>query len=80
LGAYPAEVDAWTAEFLSQPGDAPVRDWMYEHPDGRRWIGYKVGTRLADRARLTPGLSLRELATVPADQIVAWATGKDRGQ
>ena len=78
--AYPAEVDAWTAEFLALPGDAPVRDWMYQHPDGRRWIGYKVGTRLADRARLTSGLSLTELATLDTNQIVAWATGKERGR
>lgn len=79
-GAYPAEVDAWTDEFLALPGDAPVRDWMHRHPDGRRWIGYKVGTRLADRARRTSGLSLTELATVPTNQIVAWATGKERGR
>jgi hypothetical protein len=79
-GAYTAEVDAWTAEFLALPRDARDRDWMYLHPDGRRWIGYKVGTRLADRARLTSGLSLTELATVPTNQIVAWATGKERGR
>jgi uncharacterized protein YjaZ len=78
-GAYPAEGDAWTAEFRALPGDAPVRDWMYQHPDGRRWVGYKVGARLADRARLKSGLSLTELATVPTNQIVAWATAKERG-
>ena len=79
-GAYPAEVDAWTDEFLALPEDASVRDWMHRHPDGRRWIGYKVGTRLADRARRTSGLTLTELATVPTNQIVAWATGKERGR
>jgi uncharacterized protein YjaZ len=79
-GAYPAEVDAWTDEFLALPEDAPVRDWMHRHPDGRRWIGFKVGTRLADRARQRSGLSLTELATVPTTQIVAWATGKDHGR
>jgi hypothetical protein len=51
---------------------------MNRHPDGRRWIGYKVGTSLADRARQASGLSLAELATVPTEQIVSWATGKDR--
>jgi hypothetical protein len=74
-GDYPAEADAWTAEFLALPTDAPVRHWMHRHPDGRRWIGYKVGTRLADRARRASGLSLTELATVRTDRIVAWATG-----
>lgn len=77
-GAYPAEVDAWTDEFLALPGNASVRDWMHRHPDGRRWIGYKVGTRLADRARRRSGLSLAQLAMVPTSQIVAWATDKDR--
>jgi uncharacterized protein YjaZ len=76
-GHYPAEVDAWTDEFLALPEDASARDWMHRHPDGRRWIGYKVGTRLADQARRRSGLSLTELATVPTNQIVAWATGKD---
>jgi uncharacterized protein YjaZ len=79
-GAYPTEVDAWTDEFLALPEDASVRDWMHRHPDGRRWIGYKVGTRLADRARERSGLSLTALATVPTARIVAWATGKERGR
>jgi uncharacterized protein YjaZ len=79
-GAYPAEVDAWTEEFLALPKDAPVRDWMHRHPDGRRWIGYKVGTRLADRARQRSGLSLTELATVPTNEIVASATRNERGR
>jgi uncharacterized protein YjaZ len=76
-GAYPADVDAWTAEFLALPGDAPIGDWMHRHPDGRRWIGYKVGTCLADRARRTSGLSLTELATVRTNQIVAWAMSNE---
>ena len=72
-GAYSAEVDAWTREFLSLPAGAPVRDWMYKHPDGRRWIGYKIGTSLVDRARKASGLSLAQLATVPTEQIISLA-------
>jgi hypothetical protein len=43
-GSYPANVSAWAAEFRSLPRDAPHDQWMVRHPDGRRWIGYKVGT------------------------------------
>lgn len=72
-GAYPADVALWTKEFLSLPAGAPVREWMYQHPDGRRWIGYKVGTSLADRARRASGLSLAQLAAVPTERIIGWA-------
>lgn len=72
-GTYPAEVEAWTKEFLSLPAGAPVREWMYRHPDGRRWIGFKVGTSLADRARRASSLSLAQLAAVPTERIISWA-------
>lgn len=72
-GAYPVDIERWTEEFLALPPDASVRDWMNRHPDGRRWIGYKVGTSLADRAQQASGLSLAQLATVPTEQIISWA-------
>ncbi len=72
-GAYPNEVGAWAEEFLALPNDAPFNQWMYRHPDGRRWIGYKVGTYLADRAVLASGLTLAQLAAVSAEKIIAWA-------
>jgi hypothetical protein len=79
-GAYPVEIERWTEEFLALPPDASVRHWMNRHPDGRRWIGYKVGTSLADRARLASGLSLAQLATVPTKRITSWALGRSRPQ
>ncbi len=72
-GAYPENVTDWVREFLALPVDASRDHWMLRHPDGRRWIGYKVGTYLADRAALTSGHSLAELATVPTEEIIAWA-------
>ena len=72
-GAYPDEVVTWTREFLSLPPDAPSGEWMSKHPDGRRWIGYKVGTYLADRAVKASGRTLAELATVPTEKILEWA-------
>jgi len=73
-GAYPADVEAWAKEFLALPAGAPVRDWMFQHPDGRRWVGYKVGTYLADRASRASGLSVVELAEVPTEKILSWAS------
>ena len=72
-GDYDDNIAVWTEELLALPADAPQRDWMFSHPDGRRWIGFKVGTYLADRAAKASGLSLSQLATVPTAQILAWA-------
>ena len=75
-GAYPANVADWTREFLALPGDAPRDQWMGKHSDGRRWIGYRVGTYLADRAAAASGLTLAQLAAVPADRIIELALGR----
>lgn len=72
-GAYPNDVAGWAKELLALPGDAPRDRWMFRHSDGRRWVGFKVGTYLADRAVRASGLSLAQLATVPTDDIIAWA-------
>jgi uncharacterized protein YjaZ len=79
-GAYPPEVETWTKEFLALPADAPVRDWMCRHPDGRRWIGYKVGTSLADRAARASGLTVADLAAASTEKIISWAISSERGQ
>jgi uncharacterized protein YjaZ len=72
-GAYPPEVGAWTTELLAADPTAPAREWMYAHPDGRRWVGYKVGTYIADRAVRESGLSLAQLAGEPTERIIAFA-------
>jgi uncharacterized protein YjaZ len=77
-GAYPSDVKVWTKEFLALPRDAPRDQWMYKHADGRRWIGYKVGTYLADQAARVSGFSLAQLATVPTASVVQWGWSVDR--
>jgi hypothetical protein len=72
-GEYPDDVAVWTKEFLALPVDAPREQWMFKHPDGRRWVGYKVGAYLADRAVRATGRSLAQLATVPTPTIIEWA-------
>jgi hypothetical protein len=47
--------------------------WMVEHPDGRRWIGYRAGTFIADQAIAASGRTAAQLATMPTDEVLALA-------
>jgi hypothetical protein len=69
----PPEVMEWTREVLDQPDDAPRDAWLFRHPDGRRWIGIRVGTFLVDRAMKASGRSSAELVTTPTAEILASA-------
>jgi len=69
-GQYPAEVEQWVAELLELPVSASYDHWMFQHPDGRRWIGYRAGAYIVDQAILTSGLSAADLALVPSDEIL----------
>lgn len=68
-GAYPDNVSAWVDELLALPPTASRQDWLYQHPDGRRWIGYKAGTYLVDRAMRASGKSAAELVSTSTDEI-----------
>ena len=70
-GRYPDEVERWLDELRTLAPDAPRQSWMFRHSDGRRWIGFKVGTYLADRAMRRSGRSVAELATIPTAQILS---------
>ncbi len=69
-GSYPDNVDEWATQLLALPSDASVRDWLYSHPDGRRWIGIKVGAYWVDRAIAASGRSAADLVTAPTDEIL----------
>jgi hypothetical protein len=73
-GQYPADVSMWVDELLALPPDANRDQWMFRHPDGRRWIGYKAGTYLADRAMKELGRTSAELVSTPTGEVVAAAT------
>lgn len=68
-GEYPDDVRAWVDELLALPVSAPYWQWMFQHPDGRRWIGYRAGTYIADQAIRASGCSAAELAETPTDEI-----------
>jgi len=72
-GQYPPDVVDWVKELLALPGDASWKQWMSRHPDGRRWIGYKAGTYIAEQASRASGQSAAELANVPTDEVLRLA-------
>jgi Predicted Zn-dependent protease (DUF2268) len=73
-GAYPDNVMDWVNELRALP---PTTGWdnrlMILHPDGRRWIGYKSGTYLVDRAARSSGRSSASLVSTPTDSVIRMA-------
>jgi len=72
-GDYPDPIEAWVTEVIRLPCDADPDEWQIRQPDGRRWVGIKVGTYLVDRATARPGRSLPDLAEVSSAALVAMA-------
>jgi hypothetical protein len=72
-GNYPANVSDWVGELMSLPSDIQSKRWMSRHPDGRRWIGYKAGTYLADRAITASRKSAAELVLTPTEDVLRMA-------
>jgi uncharacterized protein YjaZ len=67
---YPGEVAKWVEEIPAWPEAATRDGWFFRHPDGRRWVGYKAGTYLVDRAMKRLNRSSAELVATPADEIL----------
>jgi len=76
---YPTNVEDWVAEIQSLTGTHDRRHWMFQHPDGRRWIGYRTGTYICDRAVKRSGLTPAELVSETTERILNLASiEKDR--
>ena len=70
-GQYdPEVVPAWVEELIPVPDFRDYEIWMFEHPDGRKWIGYRAGTYIADQAIAATGETAATLATMPTDEIL----------
>lgn len=39
-GVSPDNVEQWVHELRALPSNASYAEWMFQHPDGRRWIGF----------------------------------------
>ena len=70
-GDYPSDVSKWVDELLALPPTAKSSEWMFRHPDGRRWIGYKAGTYLVDQAMKRLNRTSAELVATPTEEILA---------
>ena len=70
---YPAGVAAWATELLALAPSVDRERWLFRHPDGRRWIGFRAGTFLVDRAMNASGLSSADLVTTATAEVVKLA-------
>lgn len=70
---YPDNASAWVDELLALSAGADYGHWMFHHPDGRQWIGYKAGVYIADRATERSGLDAAQLVSVAAEHIIELA-------
>lgn len=72
-GQHTPEISALEAELLALPVGAKVGDWMFAHPDGRRWIGLRVGTAWIDRATAKSGRTSANLVSTPTVEVLTLA-------
>jgi hypothetical protein len=68
-GKYPDNVDDWVTELSCMSWPYDYRHWMYRHPDGRRWIGYRAGTYIRDRAIARSGMSAAVMVSESSQRI-----------
>jgi uncharacterized protein YjaZ len=48
-------------------------DYMFLHPDGRRWIGYKVGTWIVDNAMKNSKKTIESITKLECSEIIELA-------
>ena len=73
-GKYPGQqVERWIQEIKKNEKNLSYDEYMYKHPDGRRWIGYKVGTYLIDEAIRNSGKTVIELTKLECQDILKLA-------
>jgi hypothetical protein len=61
-------IDEWTREMIAV-GEGDYFEWFFDHPDGRRGVGYQVGLHVADQAIARSGRSAAELVAVEVDDL-----------
>jgi len=73
MGSYPANVPEWVAELMALGPEAEQREWLFKHPDGRRWIGFKAGTYLVDQAMKQSGRNSADLVLIGTTDVLQLA-------
>ncbi len=66
---YPPEVKSWVQEIIDKNDMFAWQQYSFDHPDGRKWIAYKVGTYLIDKAMKNSGKSIIELTRMECADI-----------
>ena len=67
------DIDSWVSEILALENAGDYEQWMFEHNDGRKFIGYQVGTYLVDKAMKNTGKSAADMVLTPTDDILKFA-------
>ncbi len=70
---YPDGVAAWVTELMALDPSTDRERWLFQHPDGRRWIGFRAGTFLVDQATNASGLSSVDLVTTATAEVLQLA-------
>lgn len=74
LGQYdPDVINVWFKELIQNKFDKNKKHWLFEHPDGRKWIGYKVGAYIVDQAAVNTTETSATLVSATADDILKMA-------
>jgi uncharacterized protein YjaZ len=63
-------IDDWLDELVALPPDLDSRPWRFAHPDGRRWVAYRAGSRLVQRAVAATGQTAAELVGASTDELL----------
>lgn len=69
-----AQMLSWYEEIFAAGSDWSKRDELFfYHSDGRRWIAYKTGTWIVDKASRNSGKIVTDLTIMSADEIIKLA-------
>ncbi|HEY1835760.1 MAG TPA: DUF2268 domain-containing putative Zn-dependent protease [Candidatus Saccharimonadales bacterium] len=71
------DAEAWLQEIIAKGDGIDYMAYKFHHPDGRCWIGYKVGTYVVDLAMKKSGKSIVELTALTSSEIKQLAGVKD---
>ena len=78
--AAPGNPEAWLADIEANGRLDQYMQWMFAHPDGRRWIGYRTGVYVVDRAMAASGRDAVALANTPTAEVLALARADQQAQ
>jgi uncharacterized protein YjaZ len=63
------ECQAWLEEIEAEFSEELSYDYMFHHKDGRKWIGYKVGTWIVDEALKNTKKTIEQLIQLECAEI-----------